>query len=50
VQCKAGYEKEAEQLVTELAAVGVTATIEPISNPLPTQFDGTANCYVLLGK
>jgi hypothetical protein len=50
VQCKAGYEKEAEQLVTELAAVGVTATIEPIANPLPTQFDGTANCYVLLGK
>jgi len=50
VQCKAGYEKEAEQLVTELAAVGVTATIEPISNPLPTQFDATANCYVLLGK
>jgi LytR cell envelope-related transcriptional attenuator len=50
VQCKAGYEKEAEQLVTELAAIGVTATIEQISNPLPTQFDGTANCYVLLGK
>ena len=50
VQCKAGYEKEAEQLVTELAAIGVTATVEPLSNPLPTQFDGTANCYVLLGK
>jgi hypothetical protein len=50
VQCKAGYDKEAEQLVTELAAIGVTATVEPISNPLPTQFDGTANCYVLLGK
>ena len=38
------------QLVTELAAIGVTATVEPIANPLPTQFDGTANCYVLLGK
>jgi hypothetical protein len=50
VQCKAGYEKEADQLVTELAAIGVTATVEPLSNPLPTQFDGTANCYVLLGK
>jgi hypothetical protein len=50
VQCKAGYDKEAEQLVTELAAIGVTATVEAISNPLPTQFDGTANCYVLLGK
>ena len=50
VQCKAGYEKEAEKLVSELAAIGVTATVEPIANPLPTQFDGTANCYVLLGK
>jgi hypothetical protein len=50
VQCKAGYEKEADQLVTELAAIGVTATVEPLSNPLPTQFDGTANCNVLLGK
>jgi len=50
VQCKAGYEKEADVLVTELAAIGVTATVQPIANPLPTQFDGTANCYVILGK
>jgi len=50
VQCKAGYEKDADKLVTELAAIGVTATVQPIANPLPTQFDGTANCYVLLGK
>ncbi len=50
VQCKAGYEKEAEQLVSELSQIGVTATVQPIANPLPTQFDGTANCYVLLGK
>ena len=50
VQCKAGYEKEAQQLVTELQAIGVTAVVEPISNPLPSQFDPTANCYVILGK
>jgi len=50
VQCKAGYEKEAQQLVVELQAIGVTGVVEPIANPLPTQFDGTANCYVILGK
>ena len=50
VRCKAGYEKEAEQLVIELQAIGVPAVVEPIDNPLPTQFDGTANCYVILGK
>jgi hypothetical protein len=50
VKCKAGYEKEAEQLVTELAAIGVTAVVEPLDNPLPTGFDPTANCYVILGK
>jgi hypothetical protein len=50
VQCKAGYEKEAQQLVTELAAIGVTAVVEPIANPLPAGFDPTANCYVILGK
>ena len=50
MKCKPGYEKEADQLVTELAAVGVPAVVEPIDNPLPSQFDATANCYVLLGK
>ena len=50
VQCKAGYEKEAQVLVTELQQVGVTAVVEPIANPLPSQFDPTANCYVILGK
>jgi hypothetical protein len=50
VQCKAGYDKEAAQLVTELQAIGVSAVVEPIANPLPSQFDPTANCYVILGK
>jgi hypothetical protein len=50
VQCKAGYDKEADKLVSELAAIGVTAVVEPIADPLPTQFDPIANCYVILGK
>jgi hypothetical protein len=50
VQCKAGYEKEAQVLVNELAGIGVTATIEAVPNPVPAGFDTAANCYVLLGK
>ncbi len=50
VQCKAGYEKEAQVLVTTLAEFGVTAVVEPIPDPLPAGFDAAANCYVLLGK
>jgi hypothetical protein len=50
VQCKAGYEKEATQLVTELGGLGTPATVQPIANPLPTGFDPIANCYVILGK
>jgi hypothetical protein len=50
VQCKAGYEKEAEKLVTELQTVGLTAVVEPIAEPLPSQYDATANCFLILGK
>jgi LytR cell envelope-related transcriptional attenuator len=50
VQCKAGYEKEATELVNQLATLGTTATVQPIANPLPSGFEPTANCYVLLGK
>lgn len=50
VQCKAGYEKEAAVLVTTLGELGVPASVEPVSNPLPAGFDPAANCYVLLGK
>jgi hypothetical protein len=50
VQCKEGYEKEAEVLVGELQQIGVTAVVEPIPNPLPAGFEPTANCYVILGK
>jgi hypothetical protein len=50
VQCKDGYEKEAQVLVNTLGELGTTATIEPVPNPLPAGFDPTANCYVLLGK
>ena len=50
VQCKAGYEKEAETLVSELQQIGITAVVEAIPNPLPTGYEPTANCYVVLGK
>ena len=50
VQCKAGYEKEADVLVTELGSLGVNAAVEAIADPLPAGFDPTANCYVILGK
>ena len=50
VQCKAGYEKEAEVLVSELQQIGVTAVVEPLPDPLPAGFDPAANCYVILGK
>ena len=50
VQCKAGYEKEAQVLATTLQGLGVPSTVEAVSNPLPAGFDASANCYVLLGK
>jgi len=50
VQCKAGYEKEAQELVSQLSTLGTPATVQPIANPLPSGFEPTANCYVILGK
>jgi len=50
VQCVAGYEKEAEALVTTLNELGVPAAVEPLPSPLPAGYDTAANCYVLLGK
>lgn len=50
VQCVAGYEKEAEALVTTLNDLGVPATVEALPNPVPAGYDTAANCYVLLGK
>jgi hypothetical protein len=50
VQCKADYEKEAQVLVNTLQVLGVPSAVEEVSNPLPTGFDASANCYVLLGK
>jgi uncharacterized protein YbaA (DUF1428 family) len=47
VQCKAGYEKEADALVATLNELGVPSTVEAIANPLPagnapSTRDGTA--------
>lgn len=50
VQCKSGYEKEAEVLVTTLKEFGVQAAVEPLPDPAPSAFDVAANCYVILGK
>lgn len=50
VQCKAGYEKEADALVATLNELGVPSTVEAVADPLPAGFDAAANCYVLLGK
>ena len=51
VQCKAGYEKEAEQLVTEPRRRSASpSAVEPIVEPAARRFDATANCYVILGK
>lgn len=50
VQCVAGYDKEAQALVTTLNELGVPATVEALPDPLPAGYDSAANCYVLLGK
>jgi hypothetical protein len=50
VQCKSGYDKEADALVTALGELGVTATVGTLPDPLPSDYDALANCYVILGK
>lgn len=49
VQCKAGYEKEAQALATTLGELGSPATVDALPDPLPAGYDATANCYVILG-
>jgi LytR cell envelope-related transcriptional attenuator len=50
VQCKEGYAKEAQVLANTLQELGVNATVEALTQPLPAGFDATANCYVILGR
>jgi translation initiation factor 1 (eIF-1/SUI1) len=51
VQCKSGFDKEAAALVSTLKnELGTNATVSPLPSPLPTDYDDTANCYVVLGK
>ena len=49
MQCKHGYEKEAQALVAALNTLAVKATIEPIPNPAPVGPSAQANCLVILG-
>ena len=50
VQCRAGYEKDATALSQTLQTLGVSASVEPLPEPLPTGYEASANCYVVLGK
>jgi predicted RecA/RadA family phage recombinase len=50
VQCKPGYEKEAEALATTLGELGSPATVDALPDPLPSEYDAGANCYVVLGS
>ena len=50
VQCKSGYEKEAAALAATLQTIGVPATVSGLPDPLPSGYEASANCYVLLGK
>jgi len=50
VQCKKGYEKEAQALVAALNTLSIKATIEPFPNPAPVGPSAQANCLVILGK
>ncbi len=51
VECKSGFDKEAAALVSTLKdELGTNATVEALPNPLPTDYDDTANCYVVLGR
>jgi hypothetical protein len=47
VQCKSGFEKEADALAV---ALGTGTTTEPFPNPAPTGTPTDVNCLVVLGK
>lgn len=47
VQCKPGFEDEAQALATK---VGTGAVVEPYPTAPPTGTDPNANCLVILGK
>jgi hypothetical protein len=47
VQCKSGYEKEANALAP---VVGAGTTVDAFPNPQPAGTDPTVNCLVTLGK
>lgn len=50
VSCRAGYEKEAAALAQTLQTLGVSASVAALPDPLPSGYEASANCYVLLGK
>jgi hypothetical protein len=48
VQCKEGFEDEAETLAASIGPPA--ATVEPFPDPAPAGSDATVNCLVILGK
>jgi LytR cell envelope-related transcriptional attenuator len=50
VQCKSGYQKEAEALVAVLDTLSIKATVEDYPDPAPVGPSDQANCLVILGK
>lgn len=50
VECHSGYEKDAVALSQTLQTLGVSAAVSPLPEPLPSGYEASANCYVILGK
>jgi len=50
VECHSGYEKDATALSQSLQTLGISASVSPLPDPLPSEYEASANCYVILGK
>lgn len=50
IECRSGFEKDGVALSQTLQTLGVSAAVSPLPEPLPTGYEASANCYVILGK
>lgn len=50
IECRSGFDKDAVALSQTLQTLGVSAAVSPLPEPLPTGYEASANCYVVLGK